>query len=286
MSETNKIFLVSDVHCRSFYKPVLQIKDYPVIFMGDYMDPYYWEGFTDEEGIKKLKEIIEFARNNKNVVLLVGNHTLSWIWSAMGFERTSQEFYKELHKIYRDNIDLFHPIYKIGDTIFSHAGICSGWVNSINVGYEFKNSSFRLTEDNIIPYIENEWINELEHDAAIQHGWYPVLESPIFDIGHSRGGDSAYGGPFWADLYDDHWDRPLDWKYYQVTGHQQQEITGSIYTKDGLACIDSRAIFEYNPETHFIVPSQLNDEETKAKIPDYAWEGKTIRFREDFEGYK
>lgn len=282
----NKIYILGDIHTRSFYKPILQVKDYPVIFLGDYMDPYYWEGFTDEEGIEKLKEIIEFARDNKNVILLVGNHDEEAIWSRMGFSRTDARFYEELHKIYRNNIDLFHPIYKIGDTIFSHAGICSGWINDINTRYESQESNFRLTEDNIIPYIENEWFNELKHDTAIQHGWYGTLESPIFEIGTSRGGNAVYGGPFWADLYDDHWNRPFDWKNYMITGHQQQEVTGSIYTKDGLACIDSRAIFEYNPETHFLVPSQLNDEETKAKIPDYAWEGKTIRFREDFKESK
>ena len=201
----------------------------------------------------------------------------------MGFERTSQEYYKELHKIYRDNIDLFHPIYKIGDTIFSHAAICTGWINRLNSYFEFKKSDFRITEENILSYIQNEWYLELKHDKAIPSGWYSILESPIFDIGRSRGGDSAYGGPFWADLYADYWSRPFDWKNYMITGHQQQETTGSIFMDDGLACIDSRAIFEYNLETHFIVPSQLNDEETKAKIPDSAWKGKTIRFREDLK---
>lgn len=70
----NKIYIVPDVHCRDFYKPVLNIKDKPVVFLGDYMDPYVYEGFTDKHGIKNLQEIIDFARNNKNVTLLVGNH--------------------------------------------------------------------------------------------------------------------------------------------------------------------------------------------------------------------
>lgn len=279
----NKIYILGDIHARSFYKPVLQVKDCPIIFLGDYMDPYYWEGFTDEEGVEKLKEIFDFARNNKNVVLLAGNHCASWLWSRMGFERTSQEFYKELHKIYRENVDLLHPIYKIGDTIFSHAAICTGWINRLNSYFEFKKNDFRITEENILSYIQNEWALELKHDKAIPSGWYSILESPIFDIGQSRGGDSAYGGPFWADLYADYWNRPFDWKNYMITGHQQQETTGSIFMHDGLVCIDSRAIFEYNPETHFIVPSQLNDEKTKAEIPDFAWKGRTIRFREDDE---
>ena len=73
----NNIIIIPDVHCRSFYKPILNIKDKPIIFLGDYMDPYYWEGFTDEEGIANLEEIFDFARKNKNVKLLIGNHKLS-----------------------------------------------------------------------------------------------------------------------------------------------------------------------------------------------------------------
>ena len=40
------------------------------------MDPYYYEGFHDENGIENLEEIFDFARNNKNVTLLLGNHKL------------------------------------------------------------------------------------------------------------------------------------------------------------------------------------------------------------------
>ena len=76
----NKIYLCSDIHCRDFYKPVLNIKDKPIVFLGDYMDPYDYEGFTDKHGIKNLQEIIDFARNNKNVTLLVGNHKFTQIF--------------------------------------------------------------------------------------------------------------------------------------------------------------------------------------------------------------
>ena len=34
----DKMLIVSDIHCRSFYKPILNVKDTPIIFMGDYMD--------------------------------------------------------------------------------------------------------------------------------------------------------------------------------------------------------------------------------------------------------
>ena len=280
----NKILICPDHHCRDFYKPLLQVKDIPIIFLGDYMDPYYWEGFTNEEGIVKLEEIFDFARNNKNVKLLVGNHDLSMLFSYMGFERTSYLFYGELHRLYRDNIDLLHPILKIGDTIFTHAGICNGWINTMNHIFEEKENPFRLTEETTIPYIENEFALELKNDVAPnQHAWHASLNSPIFCIGRSRGGDAPYGGPFWADFEYDHWNRPDDWKCYQICGHTQCENTGSIRIKDGIACLDSRAIFEYDLDTHFVKPSEINDEKTKAEISKKAWEGGTIRFRENYE---
>ena len=272
-----KIIVVSDEHCRSFYKPVLNVKDTPIIFMGDYMDPYYWEGFDDEDGIEKLKEIIEFAKNNKNVILLTGNHDASWIWSPMGFERTSRKYYQELHKIYRDNINLFHPIHKVGDTIFTHAGINDGWIKVVNEILVNKGSTFQITEDNIVSYIENEWALELQNDEAPnQHFGYASLNSNIFDIGRSRGGDASYGGPFWSDLYSD-WMNPEGWQCVQVFSHQQGEITGQLRTWNGGICVDCRAIFEYNPDTHLMKPSELNDENTKCEIPEYCWKGEIIK---------
>ena len=274
----NKIYIVGDIHCRDFYKPVLQVKDRPIIFLGDYMDPYHWEGFRDEEGIVKLEEIFDFARNNKNVKLLVGNHCESHIWSYMGFERTNYRFYPELHRLYRDNIDLLHPIIKMGDTIFTHAGICNGWINTMNNIFEEDGNPFRITEETIVPYIENEFALELKSDVAPNHhGWYSSLNSPIFWIGRARGGDSPYGGPFWADFEYDHWYHPEGWKCVQICGHQQQRHTGLVNIKDGIACLDSRAIFEYDPDTHFVKPSDINDEKTKREISEKAWEGGTIR---------
>lgn len=39
-NKVNTILICPDLHCRNFYKPILNVKDTPIIFMGDYMDPY------------------------------------------------------------------------------------------------------------------------------------------------------------------------------------------------------------------------------------------------------
>lgn len=150
--------------------------------------------------------------------------------------------------------------------------------------FEKEERNFRITEETIIPYIENEWALELQHDKALsEHFGYASLNSPIFCIGESRGGDSSYGGPFWADFECDHWYRPNDWKCYQICGHQQGQLTGLVRTGDYIACLDSRAIFEYYPDIHFVKPSEINDEETKAEISEKAWKGATIGPRKSSE---
>ena len=50
-----KVLIIPDVHCRDFYIEPLEkyFKEVDkVVFLGDYLDPYYYEGFTREAGIK------------------------------------------------------------------------------------------------------------------------------------------------------------------------------------------------------------------------------------------
>lgn len=254
--DQNKIIIVPDVHCRDFYKPVLSIKDKPIMFLGDYMDPYSYEGTCDENGICNLEEIIDFAKYNPNVALLCGNHDESWIWSNLRFERTSHRFYNELHRLYRDNIKLFRPCVKLNDVLFTHAGVSNGWIYTMNQRFEETGNSFRLNEDNIEAYIGNEFEKELQRETALGNLWNSTLESPIFCIGYSRWGDAPYGGPFWDDFNDEYKD-PEGWNTTQIFSHTQREITGSIGNKGNGYCVDSRAIFEYDFENKTLAPASI-----------------------------
>ena len=217
------------------------------------MDPYVDERFTDRHGIKNLREIIDFARNNKNVTLLVGNHDCSWIWDALRWERTSYLYYKELHQLYRDNIDLFTSCVRLGDTLFTHAGVSDGWIDNMNNMLEYKKSSLRLNQDNIVMYIDNEFRNELVREGSVRRG----MSSQEFDIGAIRWGDSTYGGPFWNDIRE--YQDPEGWTIKQIFSHTQLEKTGSFATVGNGTCIDSRAIFEYDLDTHELIKSELNE---------------------------
>ena len=256
MIEEN-IYIIPDVHCRDFYKYVLSIKDKPIVFLGDYMDPYKFEGTNDEQGIANLEEIFDFARENDNVVLLVGNHDCSWIWSQMGYERTSYNFYNDLHNLYRENVDLLHPYYLINDVLFTHAGISDFWISAVNNHY-YLDGEFRLDSKNVLDWIDSEWLNELQRDTAIRHWGYNELESPIFWCGSSRGGSDPEAGPLWRDHYLD--DYPIkNFPYVQIYGHTRHEEKGIIKVSRVGKCIDSRSIFEYNLDTKILKVSELNE---------------------------
>ena len=76
----NKVLVIPDVHGRRFWKkPCENIDNYDkVIFLGDYLDPYGFEGITVDDAIENFKEIIDFKKkNSEKVIMLLGNHKIN-----------------------------------------------------------------------------------------------------------------------------------------------------------------------------------------------------------------
>ena len=77
-----KILIIPDCHGRWFWKnPCKEHKDEfeKIVFLGDYVSPYNYEGISNEEALNVFKEIIEFKKENlKKVVLLMGNHKVNF----------------------------------------------------------------------------------------------------------------------------------------------------------------------------------------------------------------
>lgn len=74
-----QILIIGDVHGRTFWKKALNIIDEmdKVVFLGDYLDPYFYEGISIVEALSNFKEIIEFKHNYYDkVILLIGNHKM------------------------------------------------------------------------------------------------------------------------------------------------------------------------------------------------------------------
>lgn len=78
-----EIIIIPDVHGRKFWKKGAEyIKTHPdskIVFLGDYLDPYtYYENITQDQAYDNFIELIEFAKEYQNqVILLWGNHEIS-----------------------------------------------------------------------------------------------------------------------------------------------------------------------------------------------------------------
>ena len=72
------LIIVPDVHGRTFWKDVMEYKDTPIVFLGDYLDPYPRENIGKQQAIDNFLEILDYAKQNNNVTLLLGNHDMEY----------------------------------------------------------------------------------------------------------------------------------------------------------------------------------------------------------------
>lgn len=240
------ILIVPDVHGRKFWKePCDSIDKYEkIVFLGDYVDPYEYEGITKEEAVENFKEIISFARmNNGKVILLLGNHCLPYISeyflnNACG-GRHDKERHDEIKSLYLNNMDLFSLVYEYMVNgkryLFSHAGICKSWFN------KYQDKIKDLTESSINSLLDSE-------DGM----------KALCDVGLSRWGYDYVGSIVWADCGDHSFNAEKIDGIYQIFGHSQQESEPII--KDNYACLDVRKCFELSDNG---VISPYNKEENE-----------------------
>lgn len=101
-----------------------------IIVFGDHFDPY--EYFSPEEMIEKYNEFIEICHNDERIVSLLGNHDLSSyvIWNDCT-NRTAR-FSRPFSEVITPNLKDSYLCYRIGDYLFSHAGVSQTWFNGLN----------------------------------------------------------------------------------------------------------------------------------------------------------
>ena len=81
----NNLIIIPDVQGRGFWRDA--VEKYPegqFIFLGDYLDPYEYEGITTEEAFHGLEDIVRFKEEHPDrVTLLWGNHDLHYMYPDM-----------------------------------------------------------------------------------------------------------------------------------------------------------------------------------------------------------
>ena len=171
-----EILVIPDVHGRDFWRTpvaeVLENSDKPVIFLGDYLDPYdyEWEGTginPREKAVETLQEIIALKKEHPDrITLLLGNHDAGyvfgrdWCSSRMDFVRRDM-----ISNLFRDNYDLFQlaEIHVVNGKkfVFSHAGISQ----------EYAKVTMLLKDEDSMPEIESvvDYLNDgfLGHEENV-----------------------------------------------------------------------------------------------------------------------
>ena len=126
--------VIPDVHGRDFWRSAVRGREEEkIIFLGDYVDPYSWEGITPHVAFLELQDIIEFKKAHPdNVVLLLGNHDLGYLDREICDCRRDELRAGRLRELFEKELDLFDIVNVEGDetgkALFSHAGIAERWV--------------------------------------------------------------------------------------------------------------------------------------------------------------
>jgi len=247
--------IIPDVHGRSFWKEkVYQVlgkdENVHIIFLGDYVDPYGYEGIFPEDGIAALEEIIDIKKEYPNqVTLLLGNHDCGYIWDSVCRARRSTKYYTDISNLFTENLILFDLAYsvKINDKkyLFTHAGVHKIWIDKF-IDY----LGVKIDYDNIDFFLNNALHVDTYSDALEEFlGMYSYFRSYF-------GPD--YGSCIWADVRElseelPHKEEDKKLGYYQIFGHTQLELEPIV--QDNFACLDVRRYFILTEDEKLLDPT-------------------------------
>ena len=227
------MLIIPDVHGRAFWeKPVHEnLGKEHILFLGDYLDPYGYEGIPSGEVFPRFEAILALKKEHPDsVTLLLGNHDLHYVDRRLQGSRYDHLHGARNQKAFLENADLFQIAYETEvagkNYLFTHAGVLQGWL-----------LAHRYLLGTIQAHEVGTQLNAFWRDETLR----PNLLKALGDIPHSRGGDSPYGSPVWADV-DDWQDATFELPgLYQIFGHSQQ-LTGPIIVRH-FACLDCRRAF-------------------------------------------
>ena len=230
------MIIIPDVHGRKFWERIIDNKpeNEKIIFLGDYTDPYPIEGIEQNTIPDSIRKIIELKEKfPEDVILLLGNHDLSYVYSGLPKCRFDRERRQEIQDLFTKNRQYFQLAYKTGKYVFSHAGFLQYWID---------------TEDFYFQGLTNyeDIVNKLNSD------WWDFNDSQLCNVLNCvsfwRGGYSQVGSCIWADVrefytLDKLWDAE---QMYQIFGHTRSKK--EIITPEW-AMLDARNIYKLNENT-------------------------------------
>ena len=232
------MIIIPDVHGRDFWvKPVEDnLGKEHIVFLGDYLDPYDYEGIPAAEVFPRLERIVELKKAHPDgVTLLLGNHDLHYVDRRLDGGRLDRVNAARNCAVFVDNAELFqlaHEI-RIGGTkmLFTHAGVQLAWL--VRHGDVLDLENFKDVAD----ILNRPWWDAGRRGALLK---------ALGEVPYSRGGKCKYGSPVWNDVDDFAPGKEELPGYVQIFGHSQQEYAPVI--TDCYACLDCRRAFSLTEE--------------------------------------
>ena len=122
-----KVLVIADLHWMDVWKKHVNSLEWDkVIFLWDYVDSY---DKTDKEILDNLRDIIAFKRANpENVVLLLWNHDIQYIWEWNGCSWHRPSIAALIKIVFENDIKMFKIFHQEKHYLFSHAWITNWWL--------------------------------------------------------------------------------------------------------------------------------------------------------------
>lgn len=133
-----KIAVIGDIHgTTKFLECYKNIQENDsdvdkIIVLGDWFDPYL--DIDLDTMIERYNEFVKIWKSDDRIVSILGNHDIAGYIIQNDCTSRTERFGKNRQRI----IDVIEPnlsesylTYKVGDYIFSHAGVSQDWLNDI-----------------------------------------------------------------------------------------------------------------------------------------------------------
>jgi hypothetical protein len=250
----SKTLVVGDIHTKigilDDVDKVIAAQDIArVVLLGDYVDE--WD-VADWEMQQNFVQLLDWAENVGNVVLLVGNHDIAY-WDKSPLVCPSghdYDSYPEVHKQIEAHKHLFKAAVCQGGWLLTHAGLCADWAH-----------------DNDISGDAQTIVDAL--NAMLQTS---TQRERLSAVGQLRGGWDA-PGPLWADR------RELGADAYaginQIVGHSPVATCYGVRTD-----ADTKAVF---CDTFSLMPSGENIGDASMLVLDSAGQGAAVFDSDDLD---
>lgn len=244
------MIIIPDIHGRTFWnvpEVVNHLGEEHVIFLGDYLDPYDYEGINTAQAFDNLLSIVELKKQHPDkVTLLLGNHDLHYMDGRLEGGRYDYLHGLRNRQFFTENAHLFQITYEAEfggkKFLFTHAGLLRGWV-------ETNRNFFGGPAPEAVPTLLNDmWADPVRRKTLL---------ATLADIPYSRWGNTEFGSPVWSDVEDiDDSVEEIE-GVYQIFGHSQQLKDTVI--GEHFACLDCRRPFRLDDNG---VLHDINKEET------------------------